>query len=198
MKKILIDVLIALGVSAFAILLAMGIRPERQRMVRDTSIETDDTVSSHVANVRKNKAFENFVIEKFDFTRDGYTLLEQNDETEKTRADLLVEIECDMQFYPLAIECLWVETLSSKGVYWANDAEMKRIMESAEAEGEAGARLYLALGVGGTPTSPKLLYIVPIHYHYEHILTAQQLSNFEIKVKPDMKFNYNGKLLTLE
>ena len=195
MKNVLLDVVIGLGVTALALLVGWSMQPKQQSFAVNHVIETDETAVSQVNTMQKDKAFENFVVEKFDFTRDGFVLVEQNDQEVKTRTDLLVEIEGEMMVYTLAIECIWIESLSSKGVYLANDVEMKHIMESAEAE---DARLFLIVGVGGTPTSSRSLYVAPIKYHYEHMLTPQQLANFEVKIKAGSKFTYNGKVLTLE
>lgn len=149
----------------------------------------------------KNKSFENYVVERFNFIRDGYDLLEVNSEQEKTSTDLLVEISDKTKIYRLAIECTWVEALSSTGIIWANETEMKHIMESAEAEKEANidVKIFLIVGKGGNPMAPNSLYIVPIKYHADRTISAKYLTEFEIKpFNAKGSFHYDGEKLYLK
>ncbi|MBE6332011.1 MAG: hypothetical protein E7070_06875 [Bacteroidales bacterium] len=200
MKKFFLDFSIMLCVSAVTLVVAWAMQPAKQSIVISNTIETDDTVSATVNAAQKDKSFENFVVDRFDFSRDGYDLLEQNQEDVKTRTDLLVEVTGDTKIYRLAIECTWVEALSSKGLIWANETEMKSILESAEKEKDVDVevKIILIVGVGGTPTSPKSLYIAPIKYHADRSLTAQTLAGFETKFKSNGKFNFDGAVLRLE
>ena len=147
--------------------------------------------------VEDDKSFENFIIDKFDFSRKEYKLLERNDEEEKSQTNLLIGIS-GIKIYQLSlgIECEWRKEISSKGFFWARESEMQHIIRYAESK---NAKIYLILGVGGTPTAPKSLYIVPIKYHADRTISAKYLTEFEVKpFNTNGSFHYDGEKLYLK
>lgn len=195
MKRIILDFLIATAVAVFSFCFGYFVwgRPEIEKEEKIT-LETVEHPAADYLDAQENTDFVNYVINKFDFTRDGFTLLEQNDDAVKTKTDLLVEIEDEFMVYNLSVECIWLQDLPAKGLYWANEVEMKSMMEIADKE---DSKIILIAGIGGTATDPKSLFIVPIKFLQQRNLPPSELANYKCTSTNGL-LSYDGKLMTLK
>ncbi|MCR5395772.1 MAG: hypothetical protein K6E86_10280 [Bacteroidales bacterium] len=179
-RNILLDLVIALAVAGFAYFLSYCFRSCTQNdadVPKTAKLETVSEISELSEGI-DNSAFENWVVKKFDFERPNLSLLEHNAGEGKDAASLLIEMDTDNESisYMIAVECIWRKEISSKGLYWATEATLKRYMNSAD---EDDAKLFLIFGLGGSPDAPKSVYIVPIRFLQERVLSPSDLANYE-------------------
>lgn len=195
MKKVLLDILAAIVVTVAGVgLIKLCWAATEEETAQRVELETEDNAATSQEEAQKNRDFEEFVLGKMDLVDGGWTLLEHNDKGRKTKTDYLIEVEGETMIYHLAIECTWVKSLSSKGLYWVTEPEMKSILKYAD---EEDAKVFLIAGVGGTPKSPKSMFIVPVRFLQHRNLTPGDLANYELPSTSGI-LNYDGKLMTLK
>lgn len=187
MKKVLIDILIGFAV----FLVGVGITKlfwiaTDQPISTKAAIATVDIAANTQNESHKNHKFVQYILDKFDTENDGWTVLEHNTDETKTKADLLLEYEGETMVYNVAVECTWIPVLSSKGLYWATEGEMRNIMTNADNQHD-DAKLFLIVGIGGRDDDPDKLYVVPIKFLQQRDLPPAELANYAID-------NFGGKL----
>ena len=162
-RNIIVDLMIAIAVTAFAFFLSYCFRScttSENNVPKTAKLETVSDInelSGATESAASNTDFENWVVKKFDFDRPNLSLLEHNAGESKESASLLIEMDTDNESisYMIAVECLWRKDLSNKGLYWATEATLKKYMNSAD---EDDAKLFLIFGFGGSPSSPKSMF----------------------------------------
>lgn len=180
MKKLFLDLLIVIAVLGLGVLLSMGFRKFAHNDTdapKATKLETVEEISD-AGDAADNAEFENFVVKKFDFSRSNLSLLEHNVDEGREQANLLIEMDTDNEsvYYMLAVECLWRKEISSKGLYWTTESALKKYMGAAD---DDDAKLFLIFGLGGTPTAPKSIHIVPIKFLQQCFLSPSDLAYYK-------------------
>lgn len=178
--------------------------PESQKKQPTKIVQVTDVTSAKSANgktsggmsnAQKGKQFEEYVIKKFDFSRNSLRLVSRVETTTaKSSADLLVELTTQKAKYNIAIECAWRSDSRESALEWTKEEILNKILASAKKD---KAALFLVLGEGGKPSYPNDLYIIPItsakQYSIQNIATyrCNDLSG---------KFFYDGptKKLTIK
>lgn len=201
MKKMLLDIVIAIAVTVLGVaLIKLCWSAAAEETVTIEKYEVNDsTAEDDRANRYTNDSiFAEYFINKVNLD-EGWTILEHNvvarDESKKA-ADYLFEVDGEATVYKVAIECTWRKALSSKGIRWADDSEMESILENRDGE-EEKVNLFLIVGVGGEPNAPEAFSIVQIHNHTQHKITSDDLAKYRVPATSGM-FSYNGKMLTLQ
>lgn len=73
--------------------------------------------------------------------------------------DLQLELKLNKKRYPVAVECKWRSIVKGDFISFANNGQLERYQAF---EKRTGMPTFIALGVGGTPSSPKDLYVIPV------------------------------------
>jgi hypothetical protein len=137
--------------------------------------------------------FEKFVVQKFDrkhfkvkeWAGDKYV---EGIYAETTQhPDLLLELAAHDAKYLLSVECKWRKEFRNDFVEFANEAQLKRYQKFEE---EKGIPVFVALGIGGTPSKPEQLYVIPLRFIKTTTLHKDQLERNQKDVATD--FYYDG------
>jgi len=120
--------------------------------------------SIHVTpNMAKGLAFEKWVVGRFE--QPLFTLLQwQSDKyaagvypSANRDPDLVYKFSLGNETRYFAVECKWREKLNST-IEWASSQQLERYQYFRE---KTGLRLFILIGLGGYPSSPNNLFIVP-------------------------------------
>jgi len=158
--------------------------------------ESDEVavVDKTEANVKAGLEFEKYVVLKFNekhFTLKNWAgdkYVEGRYAESTTQPDLQLELRLKGKIYPLAVECKWRSKSSSKFVRFADDDQLVRY-KAFEKKNKIPS--FIVLGVGGTPASPEVVYVIPVkvfnkpNQHLENLDQYKRLS--------DKDFFYNAK-----
>src|SRR5690606_33539509 len=80
-----------------------------------------------------------------------------------------------------AVECKWRKNFYNNGVEWAKDYQLKNYKTF---EQQSKKKVFIVLGVGGEPSNPENVYIIPLKSIRNNRLTQFQLEYFR-------KYNMN-------
>lgn len=148
-----------------------------------------------LSSTEKGEQFEEYIIKKFDFSRNSLKLLSRTESTQaKSRADLLIELTTQKAKYNIAVECTWRSEASAAAFEWTKEGTLNKMLASAKKD---KATLFLLLGEGGKPSHPNDLYIIPITNANQ--FTIQNLTIYRCN-NLSGKFFYDGpsKKLTIK
>ncbi len=158
----------------------------------------DSTEESETELIDKNQKagydFEKYIVAKFDkkyFTIQNWAS-DKYVEGRYAEANLHPDIHLTLKLngvgFPLAVECKWRSEPSSKFVRFANPDQLKRYQEF---ETKSGNPVFIALGIGGKPSAPESLYIIPIQVFQNPVQHLDNLSKYRKDV--DKLFFYDSE-----
>lgn len=115
-------------------------------------------------NMAKGLAFERWVVDRFDPA--FFDLLQwQSDKyaagifpSPNRDPDLVYRFTQDAKSTYFALECKWRQEEMNDTIHWTNKAQLERYHQFRQ---KTGLKLFIMLGLGGYPSSPASLYIVP-------------------------------------
>lgn len=149
-------------------------------------------------NKLKGDKFERYMVKLIDSSSDKYKLLHWRSDkiaengiyAESNKyPDLEYLYKDDSKSYRFAVECKWRNSFYNGAIKWS---EPKQIQNYLEFERETQTKVFIAIGVGGTPENPEQLYVT----------TLQNLQNYpnvfesylrKFRKNTTQKFNYNQK-----
>lgn len=168
----------------------MGIHAIKKRLNRTyLSVYNRIRAITMPEEVLKGREFEDFVLELFDLGESrAYSLIEwrgdkSNGEiapVSNTYPDFVIEYKKDNVKKRFAVECKWrasISRYSRKPLLAAEQIE--RYQEYAK---EANMNVNIVIGVGGEPSMPEELYIVPIDKFQQVVSKISMLKNYKRKV----------------
>ncbi len=98
-----------------------------------------------------------------------------------TYPDLEMKLKVKDAEYVIAVECKWRSSFDSEGkIKWSYPDQIKRYNSFAAAR---NIPVFVFIGVGGTPSKPGKLYIVPLKELSSHYARQSDLSKFEVKTQ---------------
>lgn len=156
--------------------------------------EPTKKASSGQSNVQKGEAFEDYVISKFDFSRKSLTLLSRADNsTSATKPDLDIKLTAGGKYYRFAVECVWRQNMPQESLDWCKEGKIEALKNY---EKKRNARVFIIVGIGGSPRKPTQLYIVPLDERpYANIYTSV-LQKYKVTTM-EGKFFYETSTNTL-
>ena len=133
--------------------------------------ETDEIIASEFSEdveatpEEKGKAFEDFIVRLFDENtalkrRTSDRFVDGRLDEGSMEPDLLAELRLGSGSYPFAVECKWRSSAKDGEIQWSYEAQRERYEKYAK---EHGLDVFVAIGVGGEPSSPKKLFVVPLY-----------------------------------
>ncbi len=189
-----------------------AMQAKEESFIRDTAIQAGKDPEPIIRKIKKNfkaseeepeseiidvnaKAgldFEKFVVKKFD---QKYFVIKQwaGDKFVDGRypestlePDLQLELKLDNIRYPVAVECKWRSSVKGDFIRFANAGQLERYQAF---EKRTGMPTFIALGVGGTPSSPKNLYIIPVSAVSNPVQHMANISKYKKSLKNDFFFD---------
>lgn len=133
--------------------------------------ETEVTIASEFPEdveatpEEKGKAFEDFIVRLFDENtalkrRTSDRFVDGRLDEGSMEPDLLAELRLGSGTYPFAVECKWRSSVKDGEIQWSYEAQRERYEKYAK---ENDLDVFVAIGVGGEPSSPKKLFVVPLY-----------------------------------
>lgn len=145
--------------------------------VMSTAANKENRVSTQAKkdqSIQKGRDFEEYVIDKFNFSRKSLTLLERNSGTSKKKVDLLISLTTKKANHKIAVECMWRQKLPAESFEWTTEKKLQDWLTSAQKD---NAKMFLILGVGGNPKSPEGMYVIPIMEASQNVLSQKMLDD---------------------
>jgi len=203
MKKIFIDIVIGLAVTALGIFITQAFWEATAPKAQVVGGELTNVTSNGTAKVDPEKCaqFENHLVGLFD--KLDWSILKQGTDAENNWPGLLVEGENEVSVFRIIVESIWVESVPTDGLYWATQAELKSVMNAVENEDKSDKdikrpNVFLIVGMGGKPESPSEICIVPIRKIEEGQLSLKDLESRKSSGNiAKGQFEYDGNLLKL-
>jgi hypothetical protein len=142
--------------------------------------------------------FEKFIVQKFnsDFFRvkewagDKYVNGIYAETTQQP--DLKMEFKLKGKSSLFSVECKWRKEMFNDTVQFARQDQFERYKEFERKE---KIPVFIALGIGGTASSPEQLYVLPLKYISENVLKAQDIERYKHNLSKDFYFNEKSKVL---
>lgn len=133
-------------------------------------------------NAKAGLDFEKFIVKKFD---PDYFVIKQwagdifvdGRYAESTlEPDLQLELKLGKKRYPVAVECKWRSNVKGDFIRFANDGQLERYKAF---EQRTSMPTFIALGVGGSPSSPEALYIIPVSAFQKPVQHMANISKYK-------------------
>lgn len=203
MKKIFIDIVVGLAVTALGIFVTQAFWEATAPKAQVVGGELTNVTSNGTAKVDPEKClqFENHLVDLF--TALDWSILKQGQDADNNWRGLLVEGENEVSVFRIIIESIWVESVPADGLYWATEGELKNIMNAVENEDKLDKdikrpNVFLLVGLGGKPENPSEVCIVPIRKIEEGRLSLKDLESRKSSGNISKgQFEYDGNLLKL-
>ena len=153
------------------------------------SSEEDSETEIIDINAKAGLDFEKFVVKKFDsdyfiiknWASDKY--VEGVYAETNLHPDLQLELNLRDGKYPFAVECKWRSKRDGESIWFAEDYQLKRYQKF---ERDNGYPVFIVLGIGGKPSNPEELYIIPVSLFN----TAKQPKNKLVQLRKDISKNF--------
>lgn len=170
----------------------MQIEKEIKESEEDSETELIDV------NAKAGLDFEKFVVQKFDkkffvirnWAGDKFVEGRYADTT--TQPDIQLSLKLRGDSYPFAVECKWRSEPKGEFIRFANDGQLDRYKAFAKKENYP---VFIALGIGGKPSSPAELYILPIQELNKPVLHRAGMGKFRKKIDSDFFFDQESNSL---
>ena len=168
----------------------MGIHAIKKRLNRTyLSVRNRSRAITMPEEVLKGREFEDFVLELFDLSdKKVYSLIEWRSDkslgdispVSNTYPDFVIEYSESNFKKRFSIECKWRNSVSRKNLVMAPE-QLARYQEYAK---EKNLDVFIVLGIGGEPSMPEELYIVPID------------DSLQVFAKPSMLKRYKRQMVS--
>ena len=148
----------------------------------------------------KGRLFENYIIQLFN--QDNFKVEKFHESRKISNGLFLPEYsDPDLQMvfgryrkYRFAVECKWRSKFDEDGkIRWA---ERRNINSYKTFQSRNGIPVFIAIGIGGEPSKPELLFLTPLNYidRYCHVYSSELIP---YKRRPTHKFYYDTNQLQL-
>ncbi|HYC83639.1 MAG TPA: hypothetical protein VEB86_00395 [Chryseosolibacter sp.] len=145
----------------------------------------------------KGRQFENWVASNFDQTY--FKVIEWRSDKYHNgiyaEASKYPDFEINMTTVShntnFAVECKWRRGFSKNRILWAEDYQIDNYREYEKLSGKP---VFVVIGIGGVPSSPETLYVVPLRHITSRYLTYEFLQRY-IKRRPLFFYDAEKKVL---
>ncbi len=161
---------------------------EKQISEQKTDSETE------IIDYKKKKGddFEKFIIQKFnskyyrikEWAGDKYVNGVYAETT--PQPDILLELKYKKDSAKFWVECKWRQNSDTKSIQFASEKQFDRYKNYQK---ERNIPVFVAIGLGGKPSSPEKLFIVPLYALKYNYVYLDYLSKFEKDVNSDFFFS---------
>ena len=173
MKKMALLFLI-LGIASLAVSFYFYSRKEKTEL------------TSEELSKQKGDDFEEYMIQLLGKQQD-IKLVGKVSDYHKNGISALENFEPDLKFKfkntPFAVECKWRKSFGNGSITWAKDRQIRNYNEYQKNKKE---KVYIALGVGGEPSNPEHLYLIPLSRLKYESFKEDYVANFAIKEEAEI------------
>tara|TARA_R110001592_G_scaffold237306_11_gene496387 strand:+ start:59023 stop:59658 length:636 start_codon:yes stop_codon:yes gene_type:complete len=149
-------------------------------------------------NKKKGDDFEAFVVKSFpkkyyqlqEWRGDKY--VDGNYPVSSHFPDLEVNFKLNDHKDTFAIECKWRSRFYKDGIKWAEGYQIENYKKYSVA---TKLPVYVVIGVDGTPSKPKHMYVIPLSKLSNSFISKDELNPYEKDVKADFYWSYKEKKL---
>ncbi len=161
--------------------------------------EDDSETELIDVNLKAGLDFEKFVVKKFNteyykiknWAGDKYV---EGVYAETTlHPDLNLELKLNGSNYPFAVECKWRSKRDSDFIRFAEQYQLERYQKF---ERDNGYPVFIVLGIGGKPSSPEELYIIPANHFKKAVQRKVRFA--QLRKSLDKEFFFDAKKSTLK
>lgn len=182
-----------------SIIIGKDPEPIIQKLKADFQASISEPQSELIdVNVQAGLDFEKFVVKKFNpefFVLKqwaGDKFVEGRYAESTLEPDLQLELKLGKNRYPLAVECKWRKSVKGDFIRFANDGQLNRYQEF---ESRTKMPTFIVLGVGGSPSTPERLYIIPVSAFKNPTQHIDNLINYKRGVDRNFFFDQKNKEL---
>ncbi len=148
-------------------------------VVESTNVHT--SVVDEKLEESKGHEFEKFVADKFD--KNYFQMIDTRSDKKFDNHTPLSNMDPDFEFVykgppksvNFAIECKWRSNFFKNSIEWAKQYQLDNYRNYAMRTGQP---VFIILGVGGLPSQPNDLYIIPLIEIDECILSKEKLNRY--------------------
>ena len=152
------------------------------------SIKSADDISKE-----KGNEFEDFIIQTIG-KLDGIKFIGKNSDYHKNGVSALENKEPDLKFacntHKLAIECKWRSAFHEGQIIWAENYQIDNYNKFQK---ENKQNVLIAIGIGGSPSKPKELYMVPLYRLTQGFAKKEYISEYSLDYKLPITFDLESK-----
>ena len=149
-------------------------------------------------NEKKGRAFEEYVVKHFN--KDYFTIKEWRGDKgvdgryaeENKKPDIVMTLHLRSGNSDVAVECKWRSDFINGEVRVTYPEQLDRYRDYART---SGMPVFMVVGIGGEPSQPKAVYVVPLNKIKGAKLTEKELEPFFHKA--DSNFYYDAARKTL-
>lgn len=147
-------------------------------IAESVSQKEDDNLS---INKQKGNEFEDYMIQLLgkqpdvilfgkvsDYHKDGVSARENRDP----------DLRFKMRDVPFSVECKWRKSFYNEHLFWAANYQIQNYKNYQKVRGE---NVFVAIGVGGTPSLPAQLFIIPLDYLKTESIGEADIKKFEVR-----------------
>lgn len=173
-----------------------SIAPQPDLSIEREGNKTDFKLES---NWEVGYAFEKWVVGKFN--QYYFKIMEwRGDKYHEGRGaesnkfpDLELSFTSNTEYERFAIECKWRSNYIDSNIYWAKQTQLVNYKEFEEVSGK---KVFVIIGVGGSPNNPKDVYIIPLKEISSIIFHISELLPYKRYRSGEFFFNVNQKTLS--
>lgn len=144
-------------------------------------------------NTRAGLLFEKYVVQKLNpqFFRLDHWAGDKFTAEKYAKTDLDPDIQVTLNTsegrFPLAVECKWRSRQEGDFIWFSEDRQLQRYQRFAK---KTGKPTFIALGLGGKPSDPKEVYLIPVQAFKRGIQHHANLKHYR-KPNPEHGFFFD-------
>lgn len=193
--------LMVLGATLLGIGGYIQFKPQDKETENTNVTKTEETKTSSPNSLKEYKAlqmakgtaFEKYLVSKFN--KDYFKILEWTGDKSvdgqfsqsNLNPDLVISLEFKNEKYPFAVECKWRKAFKEHQLRIATEEQLKRYSAFSK---DRKLPTFIAIGVGGIPSNPEHLYMVPIQRLRYERAKEEYLSDFEVATLGKLFYDY--------
>lgn len=174
---------------------AVAILKEAEQKMAASTVESETELVDYAK--KSGDDFEKYVVQNFnkkyyklkEWAGDKYVKGVYAETTQNP--DLLMELTTEPEPHLFSVECKWRKEFKNDFVKFASEGQLKRYKKY---EKEKGIPVFIALGVGGTPSKPEQLFMMPLRFIKTINLHRDQLQRNEKDVDAEFYYDYKTRL----
>ncbi|MEJ7912148.1 MAG: hypothetical protein WKF70_03260 [Chitinophagaceae bacterium] len=122
-----------------------------------------------LTSFEKGNAFESFVLKLFNQKSGRFIPVRHDSESATTFGKIAAKTTYpDLKFlfstrgkkYKFAVECKWKKGFINGKIHWAEPHQLKNYLQFQK---QWNTTLFVAIGIGGEPSNPSLLFVTPLN-----------------------------------